>query len=241
LELASRRHFRQGELVPETKSQEWFWITTLPAANFPIKQVWALGHARWENESGGWSDLTQNWAPKRGFLHACRHRRTTASSSGQRQPLANRGLAAVVLILRRALALFYASAILHSKIYRLHHPPLIAIARQIHRSLWRFQPPAGAPTPSAADRRQHTVNHFLDARTPPQPSGQACCRFPRPTTASLAVFRHPQHQTQAPANLPAFSNRHPARFVALQTDSATGHAKSLGSPRQSSAWLKSVC
>jgi hypothetical protein len=149
LEQVTQRHFRQGKLVPETTSHQWFWITTLQAASFPVKQVWALGHARWKNENNGWNDLTQNWALKHGFLHACRHRPTTASSSGERKPVANRGLAAVMLILCLAFALFSAFAILHSKIYRLHHPPLIEIARQLYRSLWRLQPPVRAPTPSA--------------------------------------------------------------------------------------------
>ena len=146
VERVTQNHYRRGRLNPETTSHQWLWITTLPATVFPPQQVWSLGHARWKNENNGWNDLTQNWAMKHGFLHACRHRPKTASASGSPQPVENRGLAAVTLILCLAFALFSAFAILHSKLHRLYRPALIEIAQQLYRSLWRFQPPARAPT-----------------------------------------------------------------------------------------------
>jgi hypothetical protein len=105
-----------------------------------------VGHARWKNENNGWNDLTQHWAFKHGFLHACKHRPQQLSPSGQREPVPNRGLAAVTLIQCVAFALCSAFALLHSKIVRLYHTPLIEVARQLHRSLWRMQPPIRAPT-----------------------------------------------------------------------------------------------
>jgi hypothetical protein len=146
LEQVTQRHYRQRELTPETTTHEWFWVTTLPAAAFSVQQVWRLGHDRWKNENNGWNDLTQNWALKHGFLHACRHRPNAVSDSGQRQPVDNRGLAALMLILCLAFVLSSAFALLHSKIYRRYQPALIEIAQQLYRSLWRLQPPTRAPT-----------------------------------------------------------------------------------------------
>jgi len=139
-------HHRRGEqTVAETTQHAWMWITTLDARTFPGQQIWSLGHARWKNENNGWNDLTQNWALKHGFLHACKHRPKASSESGDSQSVPNRGLAAVVLILCLAFVLSSAFAILHSKLFRLYHPSLLEIGRQLYRSLWQLQPPIRAP------------------------------------------------------------------------------------------------
>jgi len=148
-ERLTQSHYRQGERTSETTTHRWLWITTLDAHTFPVKQVWRCGHARWKNENNGWNDLTQNWALKHGFLHACRHRPKRSSPAGPPQPVPNRGLAAVTLILCLAFVLCSAFALLHSKIFRLYHPTLREIGRQLYRSLWQMQPPARAPTGAA--------------------------------------------------------------------------------------------
>ena len=148
-ERLTQYHYRQGERTTETTAHHWIWITTLDARTFPARQVWRCGHARWKNENNGWNDLTQNWALKHGFLHACKHRPPQPSSAGPPQPVPNRGLAAVTLILCLAFVLSSAFALLHSKIYRLYHPTLREIGRQLYRSLWQLQPPTRAPTGAA--------------------------------------------------------------------------------------------
>jgi len=148
-ERLTQSHYRQGERTSETTTHRWLWITTLATCTFPVEQVWRCGHARWKNENNGWNDLTQNWALKHGFLHACRHRPKQSSAAGPPQPVPNRGLAAVTLILCLAFVLCSAFALLHSKIFRLYHPTLREIGRQLYRSLWQMQPPARAPTDAA--------------------------------------------------------------------------------------------
>ena len=66
------------------------------------------------------------------------------AAAGRRQEVANRGLAAVVLILCIAFALFSAFALLHSKLRRRYRLPLLEVARQLYRSAWRL-PPIRAP------------------------------------------------------------------------------------------------
>ena len=144
-EDVTSNHRRGEQTVTETTQHAWMWITTLDARTFPGQQIWSLGHARWKNENNGWNDLTQNWALKHGFLHACNHRPKALSESGSSQAVPNHGLAAVVLILCLAFVLSSAFAILHSKLFRLYHPSLLEIGRQLYRSLWQLQPPIRAP------------------------------------------------------------------------------------------------
>jgi len=83
-EKLTQNHYRRGKLQSETTEHEWLWITTLDSQTFPATLVRRLGHDRWKLENNGWNDLTQNWAFKHGFLHACRHRPQTAPQQGER-------------------------------------------------------------------------------------------------------------------------------------------------------------
>jgi hypothetical protein len=145
-EKVTQQHYRRGKLQSETTEHQWLWITNLDRQAFPGPVVRRLGHDRWKNENNGWNDLTQNWALKHGFLHACQHRPKVIGDDHQPQPVPNRGLMAVTLILCLAFALSSAFCLLHSKIYRLYHPSLREIARQLYRSLWQLQPPIRAPS-----------------------------------------------------------------------------------------------
>ena len=144
-EKLTRPHRQGGQPVRETTAHNWVWITTLEAQAFPPETVWRLGHARWKNENNGWNDLTQNWALKHGFLHACQHRPQLRQPDGQRQPVANQGLPVVVQILSLAFALSSAFTLLHSKLVRRYHFSWREVARQLYRSLWRRLPPIRGP------------------------------------------------------------------------------------------------
>jgi len=149
-EKLTQNHYRRGKLQPETTDHEWLWITTLDAQAFPAKLVRRLGHDRWKQENNGWNDLTQNWAFKHGFLHACRHRPQTGSKEGERKPVANRGLAAVSLILMLAFTLCSAFLHCHSKIFRRYSMSTIEVARQLRSSVSKLPPNIRAPDSPAA-------------------------------------------------------------------------------------------
>jgi len=144
-EKLTQNHYRRGKLVAETTEHEWLWVTTLDACAFPARLVRQLGHGRWKQENNGWNDLTQNWAFKHGFLHACRHRPRTVSPDGERQPVANRGLAAVSLILLLAFTLCSAFIHCHSKIFRRYPMSTLEVARQLRLSISKLPPNARAP------------------------------------------------------------------------------------------------
>ena len=144
-EELSETHYRGPQKQTETTSHEWLWVTSLSAA-FVAPLVRRLGHARWKNENNGWMDLTQHWALKHGFLHACRHRPQHRTSCGKREPVPNHGLAAVTLILLIAFALCSAFVLRHSKLARLHHLTALAVAAQLRSSTTKAPPSIRAPT-----------------------------------------------------------------------------------------------
>jgi hypothetical protein len=149
-EKLTQNHYRRGQLQAETTHHEWLWITTLDAKVFPATLLRRLGHERWKLENNGWNDLTQNWAFKHGFLHACRHRPQTISPEGARTPVANRGLAAVSFILLLAFTLCSAFLHCHSKIFRRYSMSMIEVARQLRSSVSKLPPKIRAPdAPSA--------------------------------------------------------------------------------------------
>ena len=116
---------------------------------FPTPVIRQLGHSRWKNENNGWMDLTKHWAFKHGFLHACRHRPKQRMAGGERQSVANHGLAAVALILLIAFALTSAFVLRHSKLARRDHLSTLAVAAQLRASASKSPPPILAPDSTA--------------------------------------------------------------------------------------------
>jgi Transposase DDE domain len=145
-ETLTENHYRKGQRQPEETSHEWLWITTLDPQAFPAVQVRRLGHDRWIIENNGWNDLTQHGAFKHGFLHACQHRPQASTENGDRQPVANRGLAAVTLILLLAFTLFSAFVHCHSKLVRRYGLTTLEVASQLRRSLSKLPPNIRAPS-----------------------------------------------------------------------------------------------
>jgi hypothetical protein len=144
-EEVTETHYRGDKKQRETTSHEWLWLTTLGSV-FAAPVVRRLGHDRWKNENNGWMDLTQHWAFKHGFLHACRHRPQRRHASGEREPVPNHGLAAVTLILLIAFAVCSAFVLRRSKLARLHHLTAVAVAAQLRSRIANPPPSIRAPT-----------------------------------------------------------------------------------------------
>jgi hypothetical protein len=81
-EQVTRPRIRGGQPYTETTPQQWCWISTLDQS-FAARVIWYLGHLRWKNENNGWNDLSQNFALKHGFLHACKHRPQVRTAEGK--------------------------------------------------------------------------------------------------------------------------------------------------------------
>jgi len=144
-EVLERNQYRQGERTSHSTDHEWLWMTTLDPQSFPAPVIRQLGHTRWNNENNGWMDLTKHWALKHGFLHACQHRPKQVTASGEREPVPNRGLPAVTLILLIAFALSSAFVLRHSKLARRDHLTAIAVAAQLRAWISKVPPRIRAP------------------------------------------------------------------------------------------------
>jgi hypothetical protein len=149
-EAVTQNHYRGEQKQQETTCHEWVWMTTLTPP-FPAPLVRRLGHDRWKQENNGWMNLTQHWAFKHGFLHACRHRPQHGLPSGQRERVPNQGLAAVTLILLIAFALCAAFVLRHSKLARRDHLTALAVAAQLRAAISKAPPSIRAPTEYLAD------------------------------------------------------------------------------------------
>jgi hypothetical protein len=144
-EVLQRHRYRYGERELYATDHEWLWITDLPAQAFPATVIRRLGHDRWKHENNGWMDLTQYWAFKHGYLHACRHRPKRSGSSGPRELVPNHGLEAVTLILLIAFCLCSAFVLRHSKLARRDHLTAIAVAAQLRAWVSKTPPSIRAP------------------------------------------------------------------------------------------------
>lgn len=144
-EVLYRNRYREGKRSAHSTDHEWLWVTTLSQQIVPAAVIRQLGHSRWKNENNGWMDLTKHWAFKHGFLHACRHRPKLTPASGEREPVSNHGLAAVVFIVLIAFALTSAFVLRHSKLARRDHLTAVAVAAQLRASASKAPPPIRAP------------------------------------------------------------------------------------------------
>jgi hypothetical protein len=151
-EEVTETHYRGEQKQAETTSHEWIWLTTLLTPAFPAPVVRRLGHDRWKNENNGWMDLTQHWAFKHGFLHACRHRPQHRQPSGERERVPNQGLAAVTWTLLIAFALCSAFVLRHSKLARRDHLTALAVAAQLRAGISKAPPSIRAPTEPTSER-----------------------------------------------------------------------------------------
>ena len=84
------------------------------------------------------------------FCIACRHRPKNSSDDGTRQPVANRELAAVSLILLLAFNLCSAFIHCHSKLFRRYRMSTVEVARQLRLSVSKLPPSIRAPDRPAA-------------------------------------------------------------------------------------------
>jgi hypothetical protein len=144
-EVLERNRYREGQRSRYCTDHEWLWITTLPQSAFPAAVIRQLGHSRWKQENNGWMDLSKHWAFKHGFLHACQHRPQRLNAAGQREPVANHGLAAVTLILLIAAALSSCFLLRHSKLVRRDHLTTVAVAAQLRAWTSKTPPSIRAP------------------------------------------------------------------------------------------------
>ena len=213
-ETLTQNHYRQRQLQPESTSHEWLWITTLEPRAFPTAQVRRLGHDRWKLENNGWNDLTQHWALKHGFLHACRHRPQVTSETGERQSVPNHGLAAVTLILLLAFTLCAAFTLRHSKLFRRYRMTGIEGPANCAARCLNFRLRSALPISASSEiRKTGSAQHLRRSvrRLPSFFPSVPLVGQPQPPIWDPGQFRTPLGVRRAPREFP--NPRSPPTFI----------------------------
>ncbi len=68
-ETRTQRERIANRWVERTVTQDWKWATTLPKKIFDASYVNRIGHARWDEETRGFMELTQYWSLDHCFHH----------------------------------------------------------------------------------------------------------------------------------------------------------------------------
>ena len=61
-----------GQWVETTETQSWYWATDIPEMLLPVRQLWQVGHRRWDIENDNFNALRRDW----GLDHCFRHHPT---------------------------------------------------------------------------------------------------------------------------------------------------------------------
>lgn len=60
---------KDGRTVERQVSKNWWWATTIVPSRLSAKEVWKLGHSRWQIENNIFNTLSQHWALNHCYKH----------------------------------------------------------------------------------------------------------------------------------------------------------------------------
>ncbi len=110
-----------GRKVREPQQSHWRWLVLRQLDGYSVQAIWKMGHQRWGVENHAFNELTQHY-----HLTHCEHHHPVA-------------IVAWLLILVIAFVAFELFAKVHGKLVRLAGQTLQDIARQLDRSLERWE------------------------------------------------------------------------------------------------------
>ena len=61
-----------GVWVSEKQTSDWWWATTITANRLPVRQLWKVGHSRWDIENDAFNALGRFWGLDHCFKHTPR-------------------------------------------------------------------------------------------------------------------------------------------------------------------------
>lgn len=117
-ETYTKKVIKNGSTTYEQVTVIWWWATTIPSDCLTTKQLWKLGHSRWQIENNIFNTLGQHW----GLNHCYKH-----------QPIAIVNFVLCLFIAFTMLQCFYKRN-LKPQMRRIINS-LIALANQIHAGL----------------------------------------------------------------------------------------------------------
>ncbi len=68
-ETLTRRRRIAKKWIETTELHHWWWATTLPLSKLSSRQLWRVGHSRWEIENNLFNTLSTHWSLNHCFKH----------------------------------------------------------------------------------------------------------------------------------------------------------------------------
>lgn len=59
----------KGRIVQREVTQSWWWATTIPSTRLRARDLWNMGHARWQTENNIFNSLGQHWSLNHCYKH----------------------------------------------------------------------------------------------------------------------------------------------------------------------------
>jgi len=60
---------KYGQIVEREVTNSWWWATTIPKLRLTAKDLWKLGHSRWQIENNIFNTLSQHWSLNHCYKH----------------------------------------------------------------------------------------------------------------------------------------------------------------------------
>jgi Transposase DDE domain len=68
-ETTTKRQRIAKQWIETTEDHHWWWATTIPISQLPSRQLWEIGHRRWDIENDLFNTLSTHWAMDHCFKH----------------------------------------------------------------------------------------------------------------------------------------------------------------------------
>jgi len=116
-ETITRRERIGKKWIETVEDHRWYWATTFPLSQLPTRQLWEIGHRRWDIENDLFNTLSTHWA----MDHCFKHESTAIVN--------------FVLTLFIAFVLLQSYYLRNLKPQRRSHLTLIGLANELHLSV----------------------------------------------------------------------------------------------------------
>lgn len=60
---------KDGQIIEREVTKSWWWATTIPQLRLTAKDLWKLGHSRWQIENNIFNTLRQHWSLNHCYKH----------------------------------------------------------------------------------------------------------------------------------------------------------------------------
>ncbi len=69
IETYTEKVIENGRLIEREVTKSWWWATTISSERLTTKNLWKLGHSRWQIENNIFNSLGQHWALNHCYKH----------------------------------------------------------------------------------------------------------------------------------------------------------------------------